>query len=115
MSDTHGVAEKRIEVFASAARSATATSAKLSIPGDAINVGIAIETTAFTSGTFTAKIQESLSGDKWVDLAGATSTAIGAVGVEVKFATKPCLPLLRVVLTGATTPIATQSVYIVYG
>lgn len=109
------VAEKRIEVFASAARTATATSTQVSIPSDATDIGIAIETTAFTSGTFTAKIQHSLSGDKWVDLAGATSTAIAATGVEVKFASTACLPLLRVVLTGATTPVATQSVYIIYG
>jgi hypothetical protein len=109
------VAEKRIEHFASAARTATATSAQISIPGDATSIGIAMETTAFTSGTFTAKIQHSLSGDKWEDLAGATTGAIGAVGLKTGFASATALPLLRVVLTGATTPIATQSVYIVYG
>jgi hypothetical protein len=43
------------------------------------------------------------------------SSAIAATGVEVKAATSPVLPMLRVVLTGATTPVATQSVYIVYG
>ena len=109
------VIEKRIEVFASAARTASATSGGFHLPGDADHVCIAIETTAFTSGTFTAKLQQSLSGDKWVDVAGATSTAIAATGVEVKAATSPVLPMLRVVLTGASTPIATQAVYIVYG
>lgn len=109
------VIEKRIEVFASEARTASATSSSVSIPGDADHVCIVIETTAFTSGTFTAKLQQSLSGSIWVDVAGATSTAIAATGVEVKAATSPVLPLLRVVLTGASTPIATQSVYIVYG
>jgi hypothetical protein len=109
------VVEKRIEVFASAARTATATSGTYSIPGDADHVCIAIETTAFTSGTFTAKIQQSLTGNEWVDVAGATTTAIAATGVEVKAATSPVLPMLRVVLTGASTPVATQSVSIVYG
>lgn len=109
------VAEKRVEVFASAARSATATSEPFTIPGDATDVGICIDTSAFTSGTFTAKIQHSLNGARWVDLAGATSTAIAATGVEVKFASAACLPLIRVVLTGATTPVATQSVAVVYG
>lgn len=109
------VVEKRIEVFSSAARTATATSEQRSIPGDATDIGICIDTSAFTSGTFTAKIQHSLNGSRWVDLAGATSTAIAATGVEVKFASEACLPLVRVVLTGASTPIATQSVAIVYG
>ena len=109
------IAEKRIEVFASAARSATATSAPVSLPGDAVNIGIAIDTSAYTSGNFTAKIQHSLNGSRWVDLAGATSTAIAATGVEVKFASVTCLPLVRVVITGASTPVATQSVAIVYG
>ena len=110
-----GVAEKNREVFASAARTATATSARFSLPSDAINVGICIDTSAYTSGTFTAKIQHSLDGSRWVDLAGATSTAIAATGIEVKFASETCLPLLQVVLTGATTPVATQSVYVIYG
>jgi len=108
------VAEKRIEVFASAARTATDTSVSYTLPGDATSIGICIDTSAFTSGTFTAKIQHSLNGSRWVDLAGATSTAIAATGVEVKFASADCLPLVRVVLTGATTPVATQSVAIVY-
>lgn len=109
------VAEKRIEVFASAARTATATSNQFSIPGDATDIGICIDTSAYTSGNFTAKIQHSLNGSRWVDLAGAASTAIAATGVEVKFASAACLPLLRVVITGASTPVATQSVAVVYG
>ena len=107
--------EKRKEIFASAARTASATSAAVNIPGDATDIAIAIETTAFTSGTFTAKIQHSLNGNKWLDLPGATSSAVAAVGLEVEHATDACLPMLRVVLTGASTPVATQSVYIVYG
>lgn len=110
-----GVSEKRKVAFVSAARTATATSNHISLPGDAINVGIAVDTSAFTSGTFTAKIQHSLDGVRWVDLAGATTTAIGAVSVEVKYASTACLGLLRVVLTGASTPVATQSVFVVYG
>jgi len=109
------VSEKRIESFASAARTATATSNQVSIPGDATSIGIAMETSAFTSGTFTAKLQHSLSGDQWEDLAGATTGAIGAVGLKTGFASASALPLLRVVLTGASTPVATQSVYIIYG
>jgi len=109
------VAEKRIEVFASAARTATATSNPVSVPGDAVNIGIAMETTAFTSGTFTAKIQHSLSGSQWEDLAGATTGAIGATGLKTGFASATALPMLRVVLTGASTPSATQSVCIVFG
>jgi len=109
------IIEKRQEMFASAARTATATSEPISLPGNATDIAIAIETTAFTSGTFTAKIQHSLSGVKWLDLPGATSSAVAAVGLEVEHATDACLPLVRVVLTGASTPVATQSVYIVYG
>jgi hypothetical protein len=109
------VAEKRIEAFASAARTATATSNLISIPGDATSIGIAMETTAYTSGNFTAKIQHSLSGDQWEDLAGATTGAISATGLKTATSTATALPLLRVVLTGATTPVATQSVYIIYG
>jgi len=110
-----GVMEKRIEVFASAARSATATSTPFTLPGDAIDIAIAIDTSAYTSGTFTAKIQHSLNGSRWLDLPGATSSAVAAVGLEVEHATEACLPLVRVVLTGATTPVATQSVAIIYG
>lgn len=110
-----GVMEKRKEVFASAARTATATSEPFSLPGDATDIAITMETTAFTSGTFTAKIQHSLTGDKWLDLPGATTSAVGAVGLEVEHASEACLPLLRVVLTGATTPSATQSVCVVWG
>lgn len=109
------VAEKRKEVFASAARTATDTSSQFTIPGDAVNIGIAMETTAYTSGNFTAKIQHSLTGDKWEDLAGATTGAISAVGLKTAFASATALPLLRVVLTGATTPSATQSVCVVWG
>ena len=109
------VVEKRIEAFASAARTATATSAAFLLSHDATDIGICIATTAFTSGTFTAKIQHSLDGVAWEDLTGATSTAIAATGQETKFASVPCLPKVRVVLTGATTPVATQSVFIVYG
>lgn len=109
------VVEKRVEVFASAARTATDTSAPISLPGDAENIGICIDTSVYVSGTFTAKIQHSLNGSRWVDLAGATSSAIGATGVEVAFASTACLPLIRVVLTGASTPSATQSVAVVFG
>lgn len=109
------IAEKRVQVFASAARTATATSEPVSIPGDAVNIGIAMETTAYTSGNFTAKIQHSLTGAQWEDLAGATTGAISAVGLKTAFASASALPLLRVVLTGATTPSATQSVCIVFG
>lgn len=109
------VMEKRKEVFASAARTATATSASFSLPGDATDIAIAMETTAFTSGTFAAKIQHSLTGDKWLDLPGADTSTVGGVGLVVEHATEACLPLLRVVLTGATTPVATQSVSVVYG
>lgn len=109
------IAEKRVQVFASSARAATATSEPVSIPGDAVNIGIAMETTAYTSGNFTAKIQHSLTGAQWEDLAGATTGAISAVGLKTAFASASALPLLRVVLTGATTPSATQSVCIVFG
>ena len=109
------IVSKRIEFFASAARTATATSEPKSLPTDATDIGIAIDTSAFTSGTFTAKVQHSLNGSRWVDLAGAVSTAIAATGIEVKFASAACLPLIRVVLTGASTPVATQSVAVVYG
>jgi len=109
------VVEKRQVVLASAARTATATSDAIDLPGDAISVGIAIQTSAFTSGTFTAKLQHSLDGSVWLDVAGAVSSAVAATGMEIDFASTAVLPKLRVVLTGASTPIATQVVYIVYG
>lgn len=109
------VVEKRIIALGSAARTVTETSKPFSLPGDATNVGIAINTTAFTSGTFTAKLQHSLDGATWLDVAGAVSSAVGGTGLEVDFASTAVLPLVRVVLTGASTPSATQSVAIVYG
>ena len=109
------IVEKREIMLTSAARTATVTTEPRSLPGDATDIGICIDTSAFTSGTFTAKIQHSLNGSRWVDLAGAVSTAIAATGVEVKFATEACLPLIRVVLTGASTPVATQSVAVIFG
>ena len=109
------VVEKRIQAFASAARTATDTSNQFTIPGDAIHVGIAMDTTAYTSGTFTAKLQHSLDGVNWEDVGGATTGAISATGLKTAFASAQVLPLVRVVLTGATTPSATQSVYVIYG
>jgi hypothetical protein len=109
------VAEKRQIVLASAARTATATSSAIQLSSDATDVGICVVTTAFTSGTFTAKLQHSLDGVKWEDVPGAVSSAIGAVGQETDFASTAVLPMVRVVLTGASTPIATQYVAVIYG
>ena len=109
------VAEKRQLALSSAARTATATSDSFQLSSDATDVGIAIDTSAFTSGTFTAKLQHSLDGSRWTDVAGAASSAVGATGMQVAFASTAVLPMVRVVLTGASTPSATQSVYIVYG
>ena len=109
------VVEKRQVLLDSTARTATATSSSTTLPGDAINVGICINTTAFTSGTFTAKLQHSLDGVNWTDVTGAASSAIAETGMEVAFASISVLPLVRAVLTGASTPIATQSVLLIYG
>lgn len=108
------VVEKRITPFLLEARTASATSGTYSLPSDADHVGIAVETTAYTSGTFVAKIQHSLTGEQWVDVAGATTTG-NAVGMTVGFASTAIMPMIRVVLTGATTPIATQIVSVIYG
>lgn len=109
------VIEKRILALASAARTATATSSSFQLSHDATDIAICISTTAFTSGTFTAKLQHSLDGVAWEDVAGAVSPAVAATGQVTDYATAAVLPMVRVVLTGASTPVATQSVYIVYG
>lgn len=109
------IAEKRKEALESSARTASENSSSINLPGDAVNIGIAMSTSAYTSGTFTAKIQHSLDGSVWEDLAGATTGAISATGLKTAFATASCLPIVRVVLTGATTPIATNQVFIIYG
>ena len=107
------VVEKRILALASTARTASETSGTFSLPGDADHVGLASDTTAYTSGSLAIQLQHSLDGVNWVDVPGATGTS-GVVGVVVNFATKPVLPMLRVVAT-ETAIIATQSVYIIYG
>ena len=109
------VIEKRQVVLASAARTATATSNSFQLSHDATDIAICITTTAFTSGTFTAKLQHSLDGVAWEDVAGAVSPAVAATGQVTDYATAAVLPMVRVVLTGASTPVATQAVTIVYG
>ena len=105
---------QRVVAFASAARTATDTSAQITLPSSAQSIAIAMETTAYSTGTFTAKIQHSLDGAQWEDVTGATTGAIGATGLKTGAASIPVLPLVRVVLTGASTPSATQRVFIVY-
>jgi len=109
------VASKRKEALASTARTASENSLPISLPPDATDIGIVIKTTAFTSGTFTAQLQTSFDGTTWLDVAGAVSTAIAATGEEHKFASAPCLAMVRIELVGATTPVATNEVFIVYG
>ena len=77
MSDCIG---HKIELLPSAARTATATGLGVALPPDAKDIGILMITTAFTSGTFTAKLQTSWDGSTWTDLTTATTAAIGATG-----------------------------------
>ena len=109
------VIEKRLLVLASAARTVTATSKSFQLSSDATDIAICISTTAFTEGTFTAKLQHSLDGVAWEDVAGAVSPAVAATGQVTDYATVAVLPMVRVVLTAADTPVQTQSVFIVYG
>jgi len=112
MSDVVG---NKIPLLVSAARTATATSASITLPSNAKDVGIIMHTTADTgSGTFTAKLQTSADGTTWSDVAGATTGAITATGADYAFATTNCFSLIRCVLTEAGTAVATQSVDVVY-
>jgi len=106
---------KKIELLASAARTATVTSAAKALPSNAKDVGILMVTTAYTSGNFTAKLQSSWDGGtNWTDVAGATTGAISATGQKFAISTENCGPLVRTVNTGATTPIATNQVFVVF-
>ena len=112
MSDVSG---RSIELLPSAARTATATGVAVAIPLDAKGIGILMITSAFTSGTFTAKLQTSYDGGTtWLDVTTAVTAAVGAVGFSAKYATIPCGPLVRCVNTGATTPVATNQVFVIY-
>ena len=70
------VVEKKKELLASAARTATTTGEPVSIPGDATDIGILMNTTAYTSGNFTAKLQTSSDGTNWTDVTTATTGAV---------------------------------------
>lgn len=112
MSDVSGRSQ---ELLASTARTATETSSAVSLPTDAKGVGILMNTTAYTSGNFTAKLQTSYDGGtNWSDVTTATTGAISATGSVAKYATIPCGSMVRCVLTGATTPVATQEVHVIY-
>jgi hypothetical protein len=109
------VVGKQEELLASAARTATTTSAQKGISNRAKDIGIKMITTAYTSGTFTAKLQSSWDGGTtWADVAGATTSAVNSTGVEVGFATANCSSLVRAVVTGATTPSATNQVFVIF-
>lgn len=109
------VVGKKIELLASAARTATATGEGKALPSNAKDVGILMVTTAYTSGNFTAKLQSSWDGGtNWTDVAGATTGAISATGAKFAMSTENCGPLIRCVNTGATTPIATNQVFVIF-
>ena len=105
---------KKIQLLASAARTATETSNAKSLPEGATDVGILMNTTAYTSGNFTAKLQTSSDGVNWTDVTTATTAAISATGQAYAFATVNCLSQVRAVLTGASTPSATQEVFVIF-
>ena len=102
---------KKIELLASAARTATENSDVRSLPEGATEVGILMNTTAYTSGNFTAKLQTSSDGTNWTDVTAATT---GATGQAYAFATANCLSQVRCVITGASTPVATQQVFVIF-
>jgi hypothetical protein len=108
------VAGKKIRLLESAARTATETSTHIALPNNAKCIGIVMNTTAYTSGNFTAKLQTSSDGTNWTDITTATTAAVAATGQDYAFATVDCFSLVRCVLTGATTPVATQSVDVVF-
>jgi hypothetical protein len=106
---------KKKEILASAARTVTTTGVAFSLPEGATDVGILMNTSADASaGTFTAKLQTSSDGSVWTDVAGATTSAVTAVGQDFGFATAHCLSLVRCVLTAASTPSATQKVFVIF-
>ena len=109
------VSGRKQELLPSAARTATATSDSVGLPLDATGIGILMVTSAYTSGTFTAKLQTSYDGGStWLDVTTATTSAVAATGFEAKYATIPCGPIVRCVNTGATTPVATNQVFVIY-
>ena len=109
------VVGKKIELLASAARTATATSNGFALPSNAKDVGILMLTTAAASGDFTAKLQSSWDGGtNWTDVAGATTGAISATRAKFAISTEDCGPLVRCVNTGASTPNATNQVFVIF-
>jgi hypothetical protein len=105
---------KMIELLPSAARTATATGEAKALPDGAQDVGILMITTAFTSGTFTAKLQTSFDGTNWTDVTTATTAAIGATGQAYAYATVNVGSYVRAVNTGASTPVATNQVFVIF-
>lgn len=109
------VAGKKLELLASVARTATATSEPLSLPNNAKDIGIVLNTTADSgTGTFTAKLQTSSDNINWTDVTGATSAAVSDIGQSFGFASVNCFSLVRCVLTESGTAVATQSVHVVF-
>ncbi len=109
------VSGNKIQLLASAARTATATSEAIALPSNAKDIGIVLNTTADSgTGTFTAKLQSSSDNINWTDITGATSAAVSDVGQSFGFASVNCFSLVRCVLTESGTAVATQSVSVVY-
>lgn len=106
---------KLLELLPSAARTATATGAAKSTPADAQDIGILMLTSAHTSGNFTAKLQTSFDGgSSWTDVTTATTGAVSATGQAYAFATVNVGSLVRCVNTGASTPSATNQVFLIF-
>jgi len=110
------VSTRSQELLPSAARTATTVGDSVALPYDAKGIGIALIVTADSgTGTFEAKLETSYDGGTtWMDVTTATSGAISAVGVTVKYATIPCGPIVRTTLTESGTAVQTQSVRVVY-